>query len=114
MFLIWFLVDSDCPDICVVGGCSSSCSETKTCPDGYSCMSGRCFAKCDLSEQARGESVCGINNNYHCLVGLSEEIVGTGLCKFKADNVPTTELVRLLSSLLFHFKCIVSYPNLVC
>ena len=40
------ILDSECPDICALGGCSFRCSRDYSCPDGYTCMSGRCYVTC--------------------------------------------------------------------
>ena len=89
-------LDVDCLGVCVAEGCSSSCLLKKPCPLGYSCMSGRCFAKCDLSKQTNGVNVCGLQENYQCLLGLSSQTSGIGLCGYSAVTPPTTEKVRLL------------------
>ena len=57
-------------------------------------MSGRCFAQCDLSEQAKGENVCGKDMTYRCLVGLSVPMYGSGLCTYVSYVPLDTDKVR--------------------
>ena len=98
--------DSDCPEICVIGGCSTSCSKNKRCPAGYWCMAGRCFAQCDLSDGAKDEPVCGTSEFYQCKIGFSSYASGTGICVYVASQPPTSQLVRVQQHFLI-FKNIV-------
>ena len=77
----------------MVGACSSTCGPTKPCPTAYACMSGRCFAHCDFKESFDGLNVCGKQESYQCLLGLSHQSSGEGLCGYSAVPPPTTELV---------------------
>lgn len=85
--------DAECWDVCVMGACSGSCSGRRSCPSRYSCMSGRCYAQCDLEEQTNGEYVCGVTDEYSCRLGLSESDSSTGICVFATDETPTTQAV---------------------
>ena len=100
------LEDSECPEICVIGGCSTSCSNNKPCPADYSCMAGRCFAQCSLDDAAKDEPVCGTSEFYHCKVGISTQTSGTGICVYVASPPPTSQLVRVQQHFLI-FKNIV-------
>ena len=49
VMLLYYFLDSECPDICTFGGCSFRCSREKICPSGYACMGGRCYTSCVFS-----------------------------------------------------------------
>ena len=89
----FYVIDKECWDVCVAGGCSRSCLFSGICPAGFSCMGGRCFAQCDLEEQAKGEHVCGTNVVFQCRLGLSDQMYGTGLCTFVSDVPVNTDKV---------------------
>ena len=57
-------------------------------------MRGRCFAQCDLSEQAAGDQVCGEMEIFKCRLGASTQEFGTGLCTYMSTFPVNTDKVR--------------------
>lgn len=105
--LIHFFTDSDCQDICVLGGCSESCSPHKRCSINMACMSGRCYSSCNIGSPGGDSPLSGGSVEVVCSASSGSPfnvIYRLGFFGVAVDNWPPSPWVRYFI-ILSMFAC---------